>query len=57
MKISVVIPVYNAVQDVQKCLESVKENFDFSDGEVLVVDDCSEEETAAYLKKRSRNQS
>lgn len=53
MKISVVIPVYNAVQDVQKCLESVKENFDFSDGEVLVVDDCSEEETAAYLKKEA----
>lgn len=48
MKISVVIPVYNAVQDVQKCLESVKENFDFSDGEVLIVDDCSQEETAAY---------
>ena len=53
MKISVVIPVYNAVQDVQKCLESVKENFDFSDGEVLIVDDCSQEETAAYLKKEA----
>lgn len=50
MKISVVIPVYNAKEDVQKCLESIKENFDFSDGEVILVDDCSQEETADYLK-------
>ena len=50
MKISVVIPVYNAKEDVQKCLNSVKENFDFSDGEVILVDDCSQQETADYLK-------
>ena len=50
MKISVVIPVYNAVEDVKKCLQSVKENFDFADGEVIVVDDCSQPETADYLK-------
>ena len=53
MKISVVVPVFNAIDDVKKCLQSVKENFDFSDGEVLIVDDCSGEETAAYLKKES----
>ncbi|MBR1777266.1 MAG: glycosyltransferase [Alphaproteobacteria bacterium] len=53
MKISVIIPVYNALEDVQKCLESVKKNFDFSNGEVILVDDCSQEETAAYLKKEA----
>lgn len=53
MKISVVVPVYNAAEDVKKCLESVKENFDFSDGEVILVDDCSQEETALYLKKEA----
>lgn len=53
MKISVIIPVYNAKEDVEKCLESVKENFDFTDGEVILVDDCSQEETAAYLKKEA----
>lgn len=53
MKISVVVPVFNAIDDVKKCLQSIKENFDFSDGEVLIVDDCSGEETAAYLKKES----
>ena len=50
MKISVIIPVYNAKEDVRKCLESVKENFDFSNGEVIIVDDCSQKETADYLK-------
>ena len=50
MKISVIIPVYNAKEDVEKCLESVKENFDFSDGEVILVDDCSQEETFSYLE-------
>ena len=53
MKISVVIPVYNAKEDVRKCLESVRENFDFSDGEVIVVDDCSQSETADYLKSET----
>ena len=53
MKISLIIPVYNALEDVKKCLESVKENFDFSDGEVIVIDDCSQEETASYLKKEA----
>ena len=53
MKISVIIPVYNAKEDVRKCLESVKENFDFSDGEVILVDDCSQEDTAMYLKKEA----
>lgn len=50
LKISVVIPVYNAVNDVRNCLESLKRNFDFTQGEVLVIDDCSQEETAEYLK-------
>ncbi|HBO59378.1 MAG TPA: glycosyltransferase family 2 protein, partial [Alphaproteobacteria bacterium] len=50
MKISMVIPVYNAIEDVKKCLQSIKENFDFADSEVIVVDDCSQPETADYLK-------
>ena len=50
MKISVVIPVYNAKEDVRKCLDSIKKNFDFSVGEVILADDCSEKETADYLK-------
>ena len=51
MKISIIIPVYNALQDLKICLESVKENVDFADAEVILVDDCSQEETADYLKK------
>ena len=50
MKISVIVPVYNAKEDVRKCLESIKENFDFSDGEVILADDCSQEETFSYLE-------
>lgn len=53
LKISVVVPVYNAVNDVRNCLESLKRNFDFTRGEVLIIDDCSEEETAEYLKHQA----
>lgn len=53
MKISMVIPVYNALEDVKKCLQSVREHFDFADGEVILVDDCSKPETGDWLKAQA----
>lgn len=50
-----VIPVYNACSDVQKLLQSLEENFDFSLGEVIIIDDASEFETADFLKNFIEN--
>ena len=40
-----VIPVYNREKTIQRCLDSVLSQT-FSDIEVIVVDDCSTDETA-----------
>ncbi len=50
MKLSVIIPVYNAIEDVKKCLNSVEEFFDKSQ-ELIIVDDCSQDETKTYLEE------
>jgi glycosyltransferase involved in cell wall biosynthesis len=49
--ISLVIPVYNSLRYVQILFNSLLRNFDFSSGEIIIVDDCSEVQTALYLEK------
>ncbi len=51
MKISVIIPIFNALQEVIKLLESLKNNFNFELGEILLINDYSSSETTAYLKE------
>lgn len=48
MKISVVIPVYNAAKYLRECLDSVRVQT-FTDFEVICVDDGSTDESAAIL--------
>lgn len=49
MKISIIIPIYNALDDVKKCLESVlKINFNLCN--VILVNDCSDDITTDFLK-------
>lgn len=56
-KVSVIIPVYNALEDVKNLLESI-EKTDFSETtEFIVVDDCSKKETADYLDEFITNHS
>ena len=43
-KISVIIPVHNAIKEFQKCLRSIIKYFDFDSGEVIVIDDASDTE-------------
>ena len=54
MKVSVIIPLYNAEKYIAACLESVL-NQTFTDFEVIVVDDCSTDNSCAvaenYLEK------
>jgi GT2 family glycosyltransferase len=49
--ISIIIPVYNSLSYVQVLFNSLLRNFDFSSGEITVIDDCSEVQTVLYLEK------
>ena len=52
--LSIVIPVYNALEFVENLVETL-DAAKFSDRtEVIFVDDCSEPETGRYLKKMAR---
>ena len=51
-KISVVIPLYNAEKFIRQCLVSVLAS-KFTDYELLVVDDCSTDNSLAEVKKIS----
>ena len=50
-KISVIIPIYNALEDVKILFASLLINFNFNLGEILLVNDCSSPETTDYLYK------
>ena len=39
--IDVIIPIYNAYEDLKLCIESIKKHVDFSIDRVLLIDDCS----------------
>ena len=49
-RISVIIPVFNALHETKSCIKSVLKNFDFNFGDVLIIDDCSNSKTEKYLK-------
>ena len=53
MKVSIVIPVYNGEKYLEECLDSVL-NQSYRDFEVVVVDDCSEDNTWEILQKAAR---
>lgn len=49
MKISVVIPICNAFDDIKRLLKSLNENFDFNLGNIILVDDFSNIQTKNFL--------
>ena len=49
-RISIIVPIYNAIDDVKKLLESLSHNFNFNLGEVLLINDCSNNTTTNFLK-------
>lgn len=56
-KISVIIPVWNALDDVKLCLDSLLKNFNFDLGDITVINDCSGEETTEFLRTFSKKHS
>lgn len=51
MKLSIIIPMYNAASSIEKCLESTqKQDLDKSDYEVVVINDGSKDESLAVTE-------
>ncbi len=50
IRISIIITVHNSLNYVKKCLKSVLKYFDFSLGEVILADNCSNDKTQKYLE-------
>ena len=56
MLISIIIPVYNAANTIHNTLLSVMEQTG-SDFEIIVIDDCSEDESVDIIKRTAENDS
>lgn len=52
MKISVIIPVYNAATTVEMCVDSIIAN-DYKEIEVILIEDCSKDDSWAVCEKLS----
>ena len=42
--IDVIIPIYNAYDDLQLCIDSIKRHVDFTVDRVILINDCSPDE-------------
>lgn len=49
-KLSIVIPIYNALDDVKILLKSLNTNLDFNICEVFLLNDCSGQDTTEFLE-------
>lgn len=55
MKISVIIPVYNGANTIERCLDSIFCQKVGNDVEVIVVNDCSTDNTRALIENTPPN--
>ena len=51
LKMSIIVPVCNARNEVERLMESLAKSGSAAGCEVILVDDCSEAETAEYLRQ------
>ena len=52
MKLSIVIPTYNAHEWIQGCLDSIRLHHPASDYEIIVVDDLSTDDSVAIVRQQ-----
>ena len=52
-RLTVIVPIYNALDDVKICLKSLLENFNFDLGRVFLINDYSDDITSEFLKINS----
>ncbi len=50
-KVSVIIVSYNVRSLLTECIDSVRKALDGLDGQIVVVDNCSKDDTVDYLSK------
>ncbi len=50
-KISVIIPMYNAMSTIEECLDSLVDQTIFKDMELIIVDDCSTDKSPELVMK------
>ena len=55
MKLSVIVPVYNTASYLEKCLDSLL-NQEYSNLEIIVVEDKSSDNSREVLKKYTHNE-
>jgi glycosyltransferase involved in cell wall biosynthesis len=52
MKFSIIVPTYNSEAYIEELMNSLKDQtYDSNDFEVIVVDDCSSDDTLKKVKK------
>ena len=49
-KISVIVPVYNVEKYIRRCLESLFKNSIINDCEIIIVNDCSQDNSLSVIK-------
>lgn len=54
--IDIVVPVYNALEDVKKCLDAIHQNTDGFRVTTYIINDASEPETTKYLRDFCKDQ-
>ncbi len=54
MKISIIIPVYNSGKYLERCIDSVLKSLGAIDGEILLVDNYSTDDSPSLLKKYAK---
>lgn len=53
--VDIIIPIYNAFDDLKKCIESIKKYTDLSLDRVICINDCStDERIVPYLEEQSK---
>jgi GT2 family glycosyltransferase len=50
LKISVIIPSFNAIDDLKECISSLLKYIDFPDFEIIIVDNASSQDVLQYLE-------
>ncbi|PWL24441.1 MAG: hypothetical protein DCO95_18930 [Roseivirga sp. XM-24bin3] len=54
--IDIIIPIYNGLSDLKACLKSLEAWREPCQGKIILVDDCSNEETKEFLHDYSKSQ-
>ena len=52
MKLSIVIPTYNAHEWIEQCIDSIRLHHPSADYEIIVVDDKSSDDTVAIARRK-----